>query len=81
MFMDRLTYILQLACQRAVIWSSLKVAAIVGLILNLINQWSALIPPDPAAIHWPKLLLTFCVPYLVSTYASVITEIRRSKVP
>jgi hypothetical protein len=48
---------------------SFIVALIVGTILNLINQGDALAAgtsPD-----WIKLLLTYLVPYCVSTYGAV----------
>lgn len=46
---------------------ALTVALIVGSILNLINQWDGLFLG--AAIVWPKLFLTYCVPYCVATYS------------
>ena len=48
---------------------SLVAAIVVGTILNLINQGDALFggkPPD-----WIKLLLTYVVPYFVTTYGAV----------
>jgi hypothetical protein len=48
---------------------SLYVALIVGTILNLINQGDALVAGG--AINWAKILLTYAVPYLVSTYGAV----------
>ncbi|MGE3280076.1 MAG: nitrate/nitrite transporter NrtS [Alphaproteobacteria bacterium] len=48
---------------------SLAVALIVGTILNLINQGDALIIGE--ALNFPKLLLTYLVPYCVSTYGAV----------
>ena len=48
---------------------SLCVALVVGTILNLINQGDALI--GPAAVNWFKIVLTYMVPYLVSTYGAV----------
>jgi hypothetical protein len=54
---------------------SLYVALIVGTILNLINQgdvlWGA------AAISWTKLVLTYAVPYIVSTYGAVSFQLSR----
>jgi hypothetical protein len=41
------------------------IAAIVGTLLNLINQWEAL--SGPAAPDGPKLIMTYVVPYLVSS--------------
>ncbi len=48
---------------------SLKVALVVGTALNLINQGDALFGAAPVA--WVKLLLTFAMPYAVSTYGAV----------
>jgi hypothetical protein len=48
---------------------SLIVALIVGTILNLINQGDAMIAELPLDIT--KLLLTYLVPYCVSTYGAV----------
>jgi hypothetical protein len=48
---------------------SLAVALVVGTILNAINQWEAM--RGRAPVHWPKLALTYCVPYLVATYGAV----------
>ena len=48
---------------------SLLVALIVGTILNLINQGDALV--SGAALDMTKLLLTYLVPYCVSTYGAV----------
>ncbi len=52
----------------ALLVRSLWVAIIVGTLLNLINQPEAIF--GAGAIHWPKLLLTYCVPFLVSTYGA-----------
>ena len=48
---------------------SLAAAVVVGTILNLINQGDALAAGRP--IHWTKLVLTYIVPYCVTTYGAV----------
>lgn len=48
---------------------SLIVAVVVGTILNLINQGDALF--GAASINWLKAMLTYIVPYCVSTYGAV----------
>jgi hypothetical protein len=48
---------------------SLVVALIVGTVLNLINQGDAMLSGMP--IDLTKLLLTYLVPYFVSTYGAV----------
>ena len=63
----------RLACRYAVSGGvprrSLWVAAIVGTILNLINQGDRLIAGQ--ALDFTKLALTYLVPYFVSTYGAV----------
>ena len=48
---------------------SLRVALVVGVLLNLINQGDTLLAG--LAPNWIKLILTFIVPYCVSTYGAV----------
>lgn len=48
---------------------SFIVAAIVGTILNLLNQGDSLIAGEP--LNWWKIVLTYCVPYCVATYGAV----------
>lgn len=66
---SRLAYILSLAFSRGTRVRALKLAAVVGTILLLINQWEACLGEAP--IQWAKAILTYMVPYLVSTYTSV----------
>jgi len=46
---------------------------VVGTVLCLINQGDALFSGAP--ISWPKLALTYVVPYLVSTYGAVTAHL------
>ena len=48
---------------------ALGVAIVVGFLLNLINQGSAML--GHGKIDWVKLMLTFMVPYGVATYGAV----------
>ena len=57
---------------------SLYVALIVGTVLNLINQGDALL--GMASINWLKLILTYCVPYVVCTYGAVSYRLRKADV-
>jgi hypothetical protein len=56
------------AFSRPVVRQSLAVAAVVGTLLNCVNQGEALLAG--AAVNVPKLLLTYAIPYLVSTYGA-----------
>ncbi|MBQ0813467.1 MAG: nitrate/nitrite transporter NrtS [Marinobacter sp.] len=50
-----------------------KLAVVVGTLLVLINQWEAV--TGSTAVDWLKVALTYCVPYLVSTYTSVSKDL------
>ncbi|MDO6621268.1 nitrate/nitrite transporter NrtS [Oceanihabitans sp. 1_MG-2023] len=63
--------VVKIASEREIVISSLKVAIVVGLILNLINQGEKLIALDFKHLNLLKFFITFSVPYMVSTYASV----------
>ncbi|HCC29801.1 MAG TPA: hypothetical protein DEQ03_07085, partial [Marinilabiliales bacterium] len=52
---------------------AIKVALIVGVILNLINQWESIFSGFKQ-FHFIQFFLTFLVPYLVSTYSSVLSK-------
>ena len=60
------------AARRAVgipqVTDSLKVALVVGTILNLINQGDAILALGP--VDWGKCVLTFFVPFAVATYSA-----------
>jgi hypothetical protein len=67
--MDTLGRICRCCVSEGVPRRSFVVAAIVGTILNLINQGDAMLAGMP--LDLTKLLLTFLVPYCVSTYGAV----------
>lgn len=67
------------ATERATLIDAIKVALLVGAILNIINQGDALMGNGETQVHWPKLILTFCVPFCVSVYAATRAKIRRSE--
>ena len=48
--------------------NSLMVGAVVGTILNMINQGTQITGDAP--IDWFKLGLTYCVPFCVATYGA-----------
>ncbi len=54
---------------------SFYVALVVGTILNLINQGDALF--GPAQMNWIKIVLTYMIPYAVSTYGAVSYRLSR----
>jgi hypothetical protein len=54
-----------------VVKRALKVGFVVGTILVTINHCDALARGDVDVLRAGKILLTYCVPYCVATYASV----------
>lgn len=64
---------LAVACRQDVVRRALKVAAVVGTVLVAINQGNVLLTAGISPEVLAKIALTYCVPYGVSTYASVQT--------
>ncbi len=60
---------LQLAFTPSIVKRSLIVALVVGTVLNLINQGDVM--TGSASFNLFKCLLTYVVPYCVSTYGAV----------
>jgi hypothetical protein len=74
--MSRLTRVLHYSLSDGIPLRSGCVALIVGTILNLINQGDAIL--GATAINWTKIVLTYFVPYAVSTYGAVSYRMSRS---
>ncbi|OIP84937.1 MAG: hypothetical protein AUK44_01020 [Porphyromonadaceae bacterium CG2_30_38_12] len=62
---------IEIAFRKKIAYTAIKVAVVVGTLLNLINQWTAISTLDFENISISRLLLTYCVPYLVSTFSAV----------
>ena len=81
-FLGSANSIWKLACRCAISDGvprrSLYVALIVGTVLNLINQGDALL--GVASVNWLKLILTYCVPYVVCTYGAVSYRLKKADV-
>lgn len=63
--------------QQRTVLRAVKVAAIVGPTLTLINQYDVLLNGDYSLRVLGKIVLTFLVPYCVSSFSSACTEIER----
>ena len=62
----------QIARSRPVVTRAFRVAIVVGIVLAAINHGDKIIHGDLDIESFLKILLTFCVPYSVSTYSSVL---------
>lgn len=69
------------ARQPSVVWRAIKISAIVGVILAVINHGDKLITFSLTSIDLIKILLTFGVPYCVSTFSSVLAIRERTQTP
>lgn len=58
------------AGNKVIVWRSIKVALVVGTILALINHFDAIFTGKLTPTIIFQILLTYFVPYSVSTYGS-----------
>jgi len=68
-----LTYYIQFAFNKSTFRRASRVALLVGVILNLINHPEIFISFSFSELKAGQVILTFLVPYLVSTYSSVLS--------
>lgn len=62
---------LHIACSRRVVRRAIPTALVVGTILTAINQGGTLVTGDfTSALLW-HIPLTYCVPYLVTTWGAL----------
>lgn len=57
--------------RREIVRRSTRIAIVVGTVLVLINHGDALHSGDVSLARIGRMLLTYCVPYVVATYAAV----------
>ncbi len=67
--------LLRTACQRPTVLAALRVALVVGTVLNLINQGGRVVDGQP--LSWFHVALNYLVPYCVSSYSAARNELRR----
>lgn len=67
---------IQEAIHAEVVKRALRVAIIVGVLLNIINQGEAIFS-NFKEIQLGQFILTFLVPYFVSTYSSVLSQLSK----
>lgn len=67
---------LLLALDRAVVITATRIALVAGTLLNAINQGPQIL--RGTGIDWPRLTLTFVVPYVVSWVSAVQTKRKTS---
>ncbi len=60
-----------------ILTSSIRVALVVGMLLNVINQGSVFLNGE--GISWSQVVLNFLVPFCVASYSAARNEIERNK--
>lgn len=69
---EQIRYNLHLFAEKSVQRRALKVALLVGIILNIINHPEWFVSQSFSEINYLMTILTFIVPYLVSSWSSVL---------
>ena len=69
---------IEIVTRTDVLIRALKMASIVGVVLAIINHGDHILLGTMTATNWIKILITFCVPFCVSTISSVLA-IRREQ--
>ena len=71
---SRLRQVARLLCMRDITRSSLRIALLVGTVLNLINQSGYWLHGDDLQVG--HLMLNYFVPYCVASYSAVRTRLQ-----
>lgn len=69
--------LLRAALRKPAVLAATKVAAVVGSILNLINQGDALVHGE--LVSWPHLVMNYMVPFCVSSYSAARNELANNR--
>ena len=73
--MQFLATLLRTAARRRIVVASIKVALVVGSLLNIINQGGRLL--DGLPLSWFHVALNYLVPYCVASYSAARNELTR----
>ena len=68
---DRDLSFFAIATSRSVVLRAMRIAGVVGIVLAAINHADTVLSGQATATTVPKIVVTFLVPYCVSTYSSV----------
>ena len=63
---------IEIVTRTDVLLRALKMAFIVGIVLAIINHGDHIFLGTMTVTNWTKILITFCVPFCVSTVSSVL---------
>lgn len=74
--MNKLKVYFSILCDTEMILKSFKIALVVGTLLNIINQAEIIFALDYVNIDYLKSLLTYMVPFMVSSYTAVSMKMK-----
>jgi hypothetical protein len=69
--------LLRIAFTRRLAGTSIRVALLVGTILNLANHWDAIV--GAAHVPWIHIAVNCIIPYCVASYSAARNELTRLK--
>lgn len=70
-----LTELARTALSARIVRNALQVSAVVGTLLNLINQGGALWSGE--GVSWPHIAMNYLVPYCVASYSAARNQLSR----
>ena len=70
----------ELFVRKDVALRAFKIALIVGVILAGINHGDHILKGEMTGNNWIKIMITFCVPYCVSSFSSVMAIKKEQKI-
>ncbi len=65
-----------IASSKELLLKAIKIALVVGILLNLINQGEEILDLNMQEVNMYKLVLTFIVPFCVSMYTAVSMKLK-----
>ena len=65
------------ALEKSVVTKALKISLVFGTLLNIINQGDLLYALNFSKLNYAKLILTYLVPYTVTTYTAVSIKLEQ----
>jgi pyridine nucleotide-disulfide oxidoreductase family protein len=73
----RMMPVFRAALSRPIVSNSVRVALVVGTVLNAVNQGSTILAGGP--VSWTHLLLNYLVPYCVASYSGATVQLQRER--
>ena len=68
--------VLSAATDSRIAITALKIAVVVGIVLNIINQGARLMEGND--VNWVQVILNFLVPYCVASYSGATNQLRKN---